>query len=47
MNQLNEMDVEELRNLAKYRVKKFVSLKEGAMLYSVGKHTFREQAMLP
>lgn len=40
-----ELSVEKLNSLMMNgRLKKFVSLEEGAMLYSVGKNTFREMA---
>lgn len=44
MNKRNQMNVEELKKMVNGRVKKFVSLEEGAAIYSVGKHTFREMA---
>lgn len=40
-----ELSVEKLNSLMmNERLKKFVSIEEGAMLYSVGKNTFREMA---
>ena len=40
-----ELSVEKLNSLMMNgRLKKFVSIEEGAMLYSVGKNTFREMA---
>ena len=45
MKKRKEMDVERLQKLVlNGRVKKFVSLEEGAQLFSVGKNTFREMA---
>lgn len=44
MNKRREMNVEDLKKLVGGRVKKFVSLEEGAAIYSVGKNTFREMA---
>ena len=40
----NELNVEQLEALVRGRGKKFVSLKEGADLYSLGLHSFREIA---
>lgn len=40
----NELNVEQLEALVRGHGKKFVSLKEGANLYSLGLHSFREIA---
>ena len=40
----NELNVEQLEALVRGRGKKFVSLNEGADLYSLGLHSFREIA---
>ena len=40
-----EMTVDQLKTMVMNgRLKKFVSIEEGALLYSVGKNTFREMA---
>lgn len=40
-----EMSVDQLKTMVMNgRLKKFVSIEEGALLYSVGKNTFREMA---
>lgn len=45
MNKRTETNLDELKKMVTgARVKKFVSLKEGAAIYSVGLHTFRELA---
>ena len=45
MNGRNQMNLEELKKMVTgTRAKKFVSLEEGAAIFSVGKHTFRELA---
>ena len=44
MNKRTQMEVEELKKMVNGRVKKFVSLEEGAAIYSIGKNTFREMA---
>lgn len=45
MKKRKEMSIDELQSVVMNgRLKKFVSLEEGAMLYSVGKNTFREMA---
>lgn len=45
MRKRKEMDVDQLQKLVvNGRVKKFVSLDEGAAIYSIGKNTFREMA---
>ena len=45
MMKRKEMDIEKLKALVvNGRIKKFVSLEEGAQIYSVGKNTFREMA---
>ncbi|MBO4389621.1 MAG: hypothetical protein J5825_02025 [Lachnospiraceae bacterium] len=39
------MDLEKLQSMVMNgRIKKFVSIEEGAQLYSIGKNTFREMA---
>lgn len=44
MKKRKEMDIEQLRKMVSGRAKKFVSLDEGAAIYSIGKNTFREMA---
>ena len=45
MKKRKELSVEQLQSLVMNgRLKKFVSVEEGALLYSVGKNTFREMA---
>ncbi len=44
MNKRTQMEVEELKKMVNGRVKKFVSLEEGAAIYSIGTNTFREMA---
>ena len=44
MKKRTQMDMEELKKMVNGRVKKFVSLEEGAVIYSIGKNTFREMA---
>ena len=39
-----ELTVEQLENLTRGHGKKYVSLDEGAALYSIGKNTFRQMA---
>lgn len=39
-----ELTVEKLENLTRGHGKKYVSLDEGAALYSIGKNTFRQMA---
>jgi len=39
-----ELDIEKLEKIVKTKGKKFVSLAEGAAVYSMGLHTFREMA---
>ncbi len=39
-----ELDIEKLEKIVKTKGKKFVSLAEGAAVYSMGKNTFREMA---
>lgn len=45
MKKRKELSAEQLQSLVMNgRLKKFVSIEEGALLYSVGKNTFREMA---
>ena len=45
MKKRKEMDLEKLQSMVMNgRIKKFVSIEEGAHLYSIGKNTFREMA---
>lgn len=45
MKKRKEMDLEKLQSMVMNgRIKKFVSIEEGAQLYSIGKNTFREMA---
>lgn len=45
MKKRKELSVERLQSLVMNgRLKKFVSIEEGALLYSIGKNTFREMA---
>ena len=44
MHPRREKTVEELQELVRGRGKKFVTLKEGADLYSIGLHSFRDLA---
>lgn len=45
MKKRKELCVEQLQSMVRNgRLKKFVSIEEGALLYSVGKNTFREMA---
>lgn len=43
-NSLKKRNLEELQELVRGRGKKFVSVQEGAALYSLGVHTFRDMA---
>lgn len=44
MSYKRKQTIEELTELVRGRGKKFVSLEEGARLYSLGLHTFRDLA---
>lgn len=44
MTKKRETDSEKLDKMERLQIKKFASLDEGAAIYSLGKHTFRELA---